>query len=164
MARSKPLSHSQVLTLLRDAPVRIDLMTANLTNTQLHTPPGPDEWSVNDVLAHIRSCADVWGGCIARILAEEVPTIRAINPTTWIQSTDYPEQDFRRSSQTYSAQRSELMVLLESLSEEDWTRTATVLGAGKALTRTPFFYAQWLAIHERPHLKQIDRIVQSVKN
>jgi hypothetical protein len=29
------------------------------------------------------------------------------------------------------------------------------------LERTVLFYAQWLARHERPHLKQIERIVIS---
>jgi hypothetical protein len=26
------------------------------------------EWSAVEVLAHLRACGDVWGGCIARIL------------------------------------------------------------------------------------------------
>jgi hypothetical protein len=36
---------------------------------------------------------------------------------------------------------------------------ATVTGAGRTLERTVLFYAQWLASHERPHVKQIERAV-----
>jgi hypothetical protein len=35
---------------------------------ELLATPGPDEWSANDVLAHLRACSDVWGGHIAAIL------------------------------------------------------------------------------------------------
>ena len=42
-------------------------------------------------------------------------------------------------------------------------RGATVKGAGKVLERTVRFYAEWLAAHERPHLKQIERIARALK-
>ena len=34
---------------------------------------------------------------------------------------------------------------------------------GKVLERTVLFYARWLAVHERPHLKQIVRIASTVR-
>jgi len=54
-------------------------------------------WSASDVLAHLRSCADVWGGYMMRILAEDRPTVHAVNPTTWIRQTDYPDLDVHTS-------------------------------------------------------------------
>jgi len=36
----------------------------------------------------------MWGTYMATIVAEDRPTIRAINPTTWIKSTNYPELEF----------------------------------------------------------------------
>ena len=57
--------------------------------------PIPRGWSATEILAHLRSCADVWGDCIAAILAEDRPTLRAINPTTWIDRTNYRETDVR---------------------------------------------------------------------
>jgi hypothetical protein len=61
----------------------------------------------------------------------------------------------------FAAQRAGLLAVLEPLPREGWSRAATVTGAGKALQRTVLFYAQWLARHERPHVKQIERIVNS---
>ncbi|MBX3065222.1 MAG: DinB family protein [Anaerolineae bacterium] len=46
---------------------RLATITDGLTPAQLHTPPAADEWSINDVLAHLRSCADVWGGFSHRV-------------------------------------------------------------------------------------------------
>src|SRR5512134_2700605 len=74
---SRSLTIEQVLTALADAPPRIDESIVGLTETQLHAAPGPGEWSANEVLAHRRSCADVWGDCIVKILNQDTPTIRA---------------------------------------------------------------------------------------
>ena len=99
----------------------------------------------------------------AAILAEDHPTLRAVNPTTWIKQTDYPEQEFRASFRAFSTQRADLLAVLEPLTPEDLARSATLTGAGKPLERTVFFYAQWLARHERPHIKQIQRIVTTLR-
>jgi hypothetical protein len=114
------------------------------------------------VLAHLRACGDIWGGCIAAIVAEERPTLRAVNPRTWIEQTDYPELEFQPSLRAFAAQRADLLALLEPLPPDGWGRSATVTGAGKVLERTVLFYADWLARHERPHVKQIERIVNTM--
>lgn len=158
----KPLATEQVLALLAEAPPHLAALTADLTPAQLHTSPGLNEWSANDVLAHVRSCADVWGKCIMTIIAEDVPTIRAVNPTTWIKQTNYPEQGFQSSLRSFAAQRAELLAVLQPLPDEDWLRKATVTGAGKVLERTVLFYAQWLARHERMHVKQIERLANTM--
>jgi hypothetical protein len=79
----QPLRIDQLLTRLKEQPEAIAALTAGLPRSRLHTPPRGGEWSVNDVLAHLRSCADMWGKYIAMIIAEDHPTIRAMNPTTW---------------------------------------------------------------------------------
>jgi hypothetical protein len=70
---------------------------------------------------------------------------------------------FKPSLQAYTAQRADLLAILEPLTPEDWSRAATVTGAGKPLERTVYTYAQWLANHERPHIKQIERIVKAMR-
>ncbi|HET9110869.1 MAG TPA: DinB family protein [Ktedonobacterales bacterium] len=160
---ARSLSTEQVLALLTAAPARIAALTADLAPNQLRTPPAPDEWSANEVLAHLRACADVWGGCVMRMLAEDTPTLRAINPRAWIERTDYPTLDFQTSLRAFTDQRAELLSTLEPLPPEAWSRGATVTGAGKPLRRTVFSYAEWLATHERPHLKQIERIARTVR-
>ena len=63
----------------------------------------------------------------------------------------------------FATQRAELLAVLEPLPPEGWSRAATVTGAGKPLERTVLFYAQWLARHERPHIKQVERIVNTLR-
>ena len=154
----------QVLSRLGDTSPRLEALTAGVARARLHSRPDEDEWSANDVLAHLRACADVWGDCISVMIAKDKPTLRAVNPRTWIKNTDYPELGFQPSLRSFATQRADLLAVLESVPLEGWSRAATVTGAGKVLERTVLFYAEWLARHERPHLKQIERIVNAVRN
>ena len=158
----RPLTLDQVLTLLPETPPRLAALTAGLAPAQLQTRPGPAEWSLNDVLAHLRSCSDVWGQYISTLLAQDKPTIRAVNPTTWIKQTNYPELEFRPSLRAFTRQRAELLAVLQPLPPKAWSRSATVTGAGKPLQRTVFTYAQWLVNHERSHFRQIKRIADGM--
>jgi hypothetical protein len=157
----KSLSIEHILTILTESPPRITAITAGMPSDQLRETPDFGGWSANEVLAHLRSCSDVWGGCIEAIVSEDTPRLRAVNPTTWIKQTDYLELEFRFSLQAFTAQRAELLSCLHALGPEDWTRSATVYGAGKTLVRTVHFYAQWLATHERSHHRPLERIVKS---
>jgi hypothetical protein len=156
---SRSLTIKQALTLLAQTPPRLAALTAGLAPEALQTRPTPDEWSANEVLAHLRTCADVWGNCIVTMIVEDTPTLRAVNPRTWIKKTDYLELAFRPSLDAFATQRADLLAVLQPLPPAGWARAATVTGAGKVLERTVLFYAQWLARHERPHIKQVERIV-----
>jgi hypothetical protein len=68
----RSLTIEQVITLLAEPPVRIASLTEDLAPDRLHTVPNPDEWSVNDVLAHRRACADVWGNNILTMQIEHI--------------------------------------------------------------------------------------------
>src|SRR5258708_6507682 len=103
----------------------------------------------------------MWGGYMATIIAEDHPTIRAMNPTTWIKQTSYPELGFVPSLRAFTKQRVGLLALLRPLPKAGWRRTALVTGAGKPRERTVFEYAQWLANHERSAVNHHTRIVDT---
>jgi hypothetical protein len=153
----KTMPLDQILTNLAETPLRLSELTAGIPPELLRTSPDPGEWSATHVLAHLRACADVWGGCIATLVAEDHPTLRAVNPKSWIKRTDYLEQEFQPSLQAFMAQRRELLSFLETLAPEDWARTATMTGAGRPIERTVHSFAGRMARHERPHIKQVER-------
>ena len=160
----KYLPIDQILTILKETPPRLAKLTAGLASAQLHTAPGDGEWSANEVLVHLRACNEVWGGYyIMTILAQDTPTIKAMNPRTWIKTTDYLEQAFQSSLRAFTEQRSKLLAVLEPLPPKDWTRTNTLLGAGKPLQQTLLSHADGLARHERAHLKQIERTLNALQ-
>lgn len=162
MARAS-FSIDDTLTLLAATPARVAAATAGLDPAQLRARPSRHEWSANDVLAHIRACADTRGDVVFTILAEEQPTFRAVNPRSWMTETNYLELEFSASFRAFARQRTRLLQLLEQLPRHEWSRSASVTGAGAPLDRTVLFYAQWVARHERPHVKQIEDIARSLR-
>ena len=148
--------------MLAEMPALLADLTGGLEETQLQAAPEPGEWSARDVLAHLRACSDVWGNYMVLILNEDSPTFKAVNPTTWIKKTHYREQPFKPSLQAFTAQRAELLAVLEPLPSEAWSRTATVTGSGKPRERSVYTYAQWLANHDRSHVKQIGSIPKTM--
>lgn len=153
----RQLEIDEILDRLRNASLQMVAIGNNATPEQLRAAPAPDEWSAVDILAHLRACADVWGSCIEQILAEDHPTIRAINPRRWIKQTDYRELEFQPSLEAFIRQRTELMAIVEPLPAEAYARTATITGAGRPLERTLRSFAQRLVVHERPHIRQMAR-------
>ena len=157
------LTIAQVLALIATTPPSIAMLTTGLAPAQVRISPTPDEWSSNDVLTHLRACADVWGGCIATILIEDTPTLRAINPRTWSKRTDYPELAFQPSLRAFTEQRAALLATLGALPAEGWAREAIVTGGGSPRGTTVLDYGERMARHERAHVKQLQRIVHTLR-
>ena len=55
------LEIEQILTQLEESPNRIAALTEKLKPAQLQAPKADDEWSANDVLAHLRVLAATCG-------------------------------------------------------------------------------------------------------
>ena len=90
---------------------------------------------------------------MSRILLEESPSWKAMNPRTWLTKTDYPDWDFAPAFAIFRQQRADLLALLEPLGPEAWTRCGRVTGlVGGAADRSVRYHGSWLASHERGHL------------
>jgi hypothetical protein len=158
----KLLSIEQILTILESSPLRLAVLSAGLSDEQLHIPPEPDARSARDILAHLRACSDMWGGTIKRLITEDRPTVIGVSPNTWIKKTDYLQQEFAPLLQAFSAQRAELLGLLEALPLEGWSRTGVMKAWGQLYPRVVLVEADALARHERTHLKQMERMVSTM--
>ena len=160
---SRALTIDEIMAILPETPRRLATLTAGLTPAQLQAPPGPDAWSINDVLAHLRACHDVLGGNVLRILAEDSPTWKGMNPRAWLKHTDYPTWAFAPAFEAFTRQRARLLEVLEPLPPAAWDRTATVIGMlGETYDRSARYYAAWMARHERGHWAHIRRIAATL--
>ena len=157
--KGTPLAAGDALALLRENLSRLSALIAGRSSAELHTARQPEEWSANDVLAHLRACGDVWGGNIAKILANEHPLIAGINPRTWMKRTEYPLCRFDEAFAAFSTQRQLLLDTLAALTPGDWERTASVTAYGQSNERTLRSYASQLANHEQTHIRQVERIL-----
>jgi len=159
----RQLTVDEILAILPETPGRISASTDGLTAAELQAAPESDAWSISDVLAHLRACHDVLGGSLLRIVLEDHPSFKGVNPRSWIRKTDYPEWEFVRAFEAFKKQRAELLAVVGPLPADAWERTATVTGmVGETYERTARYYGDWMAGHERAHWKHIARIAAAV--
>ena len=160
-----PLTVDQILAILPETVPRLTALTDGLRSADLHRPPEPGSWSVNDVLAHLRACNDVLGGAARRILEEDHPAWRAMSPRTWQRKSGYHDWSFPEALSAFRQQRAELLDLLLPLPEAAWQRTATVTVPPKSVyERSVLYYGNWLASHERAHLRSLPEIIARARD
>ncbi len=144
------------LRLLEMTPRRIKASTHNVDETRLQFKADSKTWSANEILAHLRSCADVWGDSINDILAKENPKISYRHPRQWIKKTNYLELPFHESFQAFAVQRKKLLKVLKSLAFDDWSRAAIIQGK----EHTVFTQARRMALHEDIHCGEIEELLK----
>lgn len=105
-----PRTIKQILTILATAPIGLVDLTEGLSPTQLMVPPEPSEWFIRYMLAYLHAGDDMWGKYIAQILNADRPRIKAVNPTTRINKTNYRQPYFQSSLQAFTTQHAEFMV------------------------------------------------------
>jgi len=156
------IDRGAVINLLTSTPHRIASATRGLSDKELSWKPAADSWSVTEILAHLRACADVWGESIAKILKQDNPTFRHVSPRTWIRKTNYMDLDFAASFLAFRKQREKLLTILQLLPQEDWVRRGNVKTATAIREETVLSYAHRLANHENRHCGQIDRVLHAL--
>lgn len=144
------------LGLLSATSRRLINATQGFDEARLQFKPDKNAWSVNEILAHLRSCADVWGASIEAMLAQDKPTLPYRHPRQWIKKTNYPNLLFHESFQAFRLQRKKLLKVLKSLSFEDWSRAAMI----KHREHTVFSQTRRMALHEDVHCQQIEELLE----
>lgn len=154
------LTIEQVLSVLEETPQRLGVLADGMSEARLRRSPAPGEWSASEILAHLRACADVWSGAIETIVLTDHPTVRAVNPRTWIERTDYRRLPFEASMRSFAEQRVNLLAVLRPLPADEWSRSALVLGGGAPREISVHRYGSRMARHERAHWRQLERTVR----
>jgi hypothetical protein len=143
---------------LADIPTLIAGLAAGHGEQRLTLRPDAKTWSASDVLAHIRSCAEVRGKWIVAMLDRDHPTIRAVSPRSAFRR--YVDRDFATSLQELADERGALVERLRGLDDAGWARGLTFTGASPRSTeQTVARCATDLLLHERVHLEQIRQLL-----
>ena len=127
------LALDEIMEILRTTVPRLAELTDGVPRTRLHAAPD-DGWSPNHVLAHLRACHDVLGGSVLRILREDHPAWKGMNPRAWMKQTDYAGWEFDPALEAFRAQRAELLGVLEPLPPDAWELVALVRDGGRIAT------------------------------
>ncbi|MCB8978328.1 MAG: DinB family protein [Ardenticatenaceae bacterium] len=144
----------EVLHMLAETPERITAVAQTLSPTQLQIKPDAEAWSVNEILAHLRACVDVWSKDIDAMLTQDSPTLRYLSPRTYMRKTNYATLEFAPSFQIFCVQREALLKKLHTLTLAEWARDAEIKGR----RNTVFSHVRRMARHESGHCDQIESL------
>lgn len=156
--KATPGEIDKYLKLLEENPRAIATVTHGLADTRLSGKPDAKAWSANDILAHLRACADIWIHSIYAMLAEQEPVLPDINERKWAKAAGYAAVPFAESFRAYRLQRENLLRVLKALPFEAWERSALIFGR----KHTIFTQMRRLAKHEGEHRKQMESLLQSI--
>jgi hypothetical protein len=162
MPRSKitPAEIEKYLAMLAATPVRIAALTAGLDEARLRWSLSKKDWSVVEILAHLRACEAVWTHSIYAMLTEENPTLPLLDERRWAKAARYADASFADSFQQFSLKRDELLNVLRHLPEETWSRSADIAGR----SHTVFSQVRRMALHEAEHEAQLEATAQAARN
>jgi hypothetical protein len=116
--------------------------------------PGPDKWSVFEIVCH---CADSETNAAVRLrflVAEENPTILGYDQARWAKALDYHQERIELALAAVDVVRARTVNLLRQMPESAWSNVGSHTESG------PYGPEDWLRVyaeHLEKHSKQIER-------
>ena len=153
--KQTPENIQQVLTLLADAPVRLDALATPLNPEQLTQPLAPGERSITETLAHLVNTEALTTESIYLALLKKEPLLHKVHAERdlgkLLRLDRYPFHDLLAY---FTFRRQVLLDVLEPLTEKQWART--VREEGKARRESVYWRARGQALHELEHIHDME--------
>lgn len=136
----------------------IQSLLAGITPDEARIKPAPDQWSVLEVVCHLRD-EERWDfkRHLGNMLCPPAQPALPDNPPNWDLVPHYNEGDLSQALDEFLAERQRSLAWLQALSSPDWDTSLTLrfgpdqvpfqLSAGDAL-------AAWVA-HDNLHMRQL---------
>lgn len=137
---------------LRELPDKLEALVSGLSAADLTTPYQPGEWTVAQNVHHLADAQTNFYIRVKIMVLEDGPTVKAWEQNTWAETPDSTHADIAPSLAMIRGTHERFAWLLESLSDDDWARTALHPQNGEIVVQGVVIYA---ANHGEAHLKQI---------
>src|SRR5262245_423872 len=96
--------------------------TSGLSPEQERARPGPGEWSIAELVAHLVDSDLVGSDRIKRVIAEPEPTLLAYDENAWIRRLRSDEMPIEEAVNLFSANRHWMTRVLRGCTESDYAR------------------------------------------
>lgn len=153
---------SALTAILRSTPAALDGMCRPLPGGQWRLPPAPGEWSLNEVICHLRDVeAEVNLPRLEKLLESGNPFLPGQDTDRWAEERNYAQQDGRRALVEFIRLRTTLTEKLEALDEQAWQLPArhAIFGPTRLLELVGI-----MAAHDRLHVRQALAVIQATSD
>jgi len=141
-------------------PKKLERLIKGIPAAKLRKRPAPDQWSVNEILAHMADTEIVGGFRMRLILGAPGTPIAGFDQDAWVIAGHYDKRDPRKSVEQFRAVREANLRLLKSLTPEQWKHYGMHSERGRESIED---HVLRFAGHDLNHLKQIERLLAPQK-
>jgi hypothetical protein len=140
----------EIIEALKEMPDAVEAEVAGLPEQTLRFKPSPEEWSIKEVIGHLRDGAEVWHKRLYQVWAQNDPMFVPYDQDAFVRERGYQDADFRGVLVELRSFRLQTVDLLAHA--VDWTRLGQWPGFGRRSLKQ---LAQALVDAENEHLEQI---------
>ncbi len=151
---------TDLLERFRRGPEVIATVMTGAAGAELDYVPGPDKWSVRQIVSHLADGEIVAAVRCRFVIAEDNPPLTAYNQNAWAAKLNYSKRKTSEAIETFRRIRLETLDLLKGLPEQAFERT------GIHSERGPITLGQLselMAAHAESHARQIRQIRDQYK-
>jgi hypothetical protein len=146
----------QPLKVQAATPKKLERLIKGVPVSKLRKRPALDKWSVVEILAHLADTEIVGGFRVRMILGTPGTPIQGFNQDAWVTSGHNDKRDPRKSVEQFRAFREANIVLLKSITPEQWKHHGIHSERGE---ETVEHIVRMFAGHDLNHIRQIERIL-----
>ena len=140
----------EIIEGLKGMPDRVGAAIAGLPDSVLRYRPSEAEWSIKEVVGHLRDGAEVWGRRLYQVWAQNDPMFVPYDQDARVKERGYQDSNPAAVIAEMRKFRLETVELLEHA--VDWSRLGQWPGVGRRSLKQ---LAEALAEAESEHLEQI---------
>jgi HAD superfamily hydrolase (TIGR01549 family) len=150
-----------LLAVLRSTPAAIASKLARLSSSQWKRTPQPDEWSVTEIMCHLRDVdLEVNLPRLKKILEQDNPFVPGMETDVWAKERGYSRQNGLEALGDFTTARVELIEQLRNMDEATWNRKIRHAIFGPSTFRE---LVGFMAEHDRVHVRQIYETLKNIE-
>lgn len=151
---------SDLLERFRRGAELVAVVSTGAAGSELDFKPGPDKWSVRQIVNHLSDSEIVGVDRFRRVIAEDNPTLIGYDQNLWVERLDYHRRKFSPTLETFRRIRGENYELLKDLPEQTFQRFGTHSERGRlTLLDLLRIYTE----HAERHAQQIQQVREAYK-
>ena len=116
------MSIKRLLSDYRNGPLVLQSVLSGMTAEQLDVAPVPGKWSTRQVICHLADAELVYADRFKRIIAEDRPALRGMDPDVFTAELAYGERDLQIEVDTIEAIRRHMSGILAATPESAFQR------------------------------------------
>lgn len=147
----------ELLQVYRSTPVTLSILIRDVPEDVLRDS-GDGEWSIIDVVCHLRDAEERTLARVRRMCEENRPRLEAYDPAELARASGYRDQALDAALSAFIDARAQHAAFLESADESWWARVGIHEEVGAISVQQ---LTSHLAAHDAIHLAQISRRINS---